>query len=278
MNETQQEIEKLSSKLKTIKFGVPFELRIDNCEPPWLKDHFRDYKFVTYKTMDVGDIHLCVNGSPLFVIERKSTADLSGAIGKRHSNQKARLKQLSLPRHQIIYLIEKSHVHPRFNKGLSRLMGAKVNILVRDKMSVFETQYKSETIYFILKMILKVQQHHKLYKMVEPSTETRIETGSPTTQDDKGGEKMSYLKTLTTNKQKNLTPDLCYLEQLACIKSCGPSRAMILKKRFPTMIALCEYLKGEKEEVITGLSNLTSEKGRRVGRVGAQTVYDYLHQ
>jgi len=297
-----EEISKLKEKLKVLKWKYPFEFILDSREPAAIKTAFSDFSYATIKTMDVGDFHFRFKDLPesVYIIERKSLADLSGGIGKRAKNQKFRLLQLNIPTSQIMYLIEDGYVHPKYYKGISRIMGSQVNTMLRDKMSIFHTKNQQETIYFLYKMILKMNEFTDLYHVKPtvalgpiPTSSTEV-SGTPVpisiepslhTLSPSVGQSVTmndYAKTLQTDLKQNNTPELCYRRQLSVYYGCSLNKAAAIQEEFPTMRKLCAFLDTTpRKEAITKLANLRpkSEKkpyGNRLGEVLATRVYNYL--
>jgi len=311
-----EEIPKLAEKLRKLKWPFKFEFWVDIREPQSLKQAFTDFRFVNFKCMDVGDFHFRINEKPTYIIERKSLSDLSSAIGKRASNQKFRLKEVDIPSHQIIYLIEHCHIPKKYHVGVSRIIGAQINTIVRDKMGVFHTASQEETIYVLLKFVLKLHEFGHLYlskpalvtnqlttQPIEPPIEqamgkdpllkdppsTPVETAvttalvpvpqpAPVSDLDMN----AYGKTLQTNKKRNLTPELCFRLQLADIQGVSLPRATCLTQEFKSMMQLCAFIeKTPKNAAIERLASLRPKGdktpyGRRLGTVLATRIYCFL--
>ena len=68
-----------------------------------LRQHYNSHSHITFSQLDIGDIILYKNKTPILFIERKTLADLYSSVKDgRWREQKARLLSHCAP-HQILY-------------------------------------------------------------------------------------------------------------------------------------------------------------------------------
>lgn len=108
------------------------------------------------RKLHAGDFWIRLNGKLVYLIERKSISDLSGSIGARMRQQKFKCKRMPIPHSRVIYLTEGKKPARVFMKDSTTLMGATVDIIVRDRMLITHQPNEEATFMWLVKMLIKV--------------------------------------------------------------------------------------------------------------------------
>ena len=251
-------------------------IKIDNREPNILKDYFsKQYLNTSLSNLPLGDIILEHNDSEV-IIERKTVTDLASSIRDgRLREQKIRLIH-NYAKKNIIYVIEgditQNNDSMYFNKiNKYTIYSSIINMLVRDNIHLFMTSNVHHTIEFI-EMIMKKMKKGTL-KVVksnqpnQPNQPNQYEQNIST----------RHISSIKLNKQANLTRDLVYTSQLACIPGISSNIARSILNIYPTMKVLINTLHTiSDEERIELLRNIKTEKSRRIGIKIAQNINKYI--
>lgn len=254
-----------------------FELIVDSREERLINALRSDYLkkecghiIFDIKQLDVGDIVFQYNGQVVCLIERKTLEDYAASItDKRSKNQSIRISQLKKdnPEIIIIYLIEGHHLNKdhKFRNGITRdvLYSSIINRVVRDKFIIYHTADIYDTSLFVSKMYNKLpEQLDEIHHVTD--------------------ERIDYLKTIKLAKKDNITPDNCYLCQLAQIPGVSVDIANIISQQYPSMRSLIiayEKLETEnlKENLLAELPmQIANNKTRRLGNVLSKRIYEFL--
>lgn len=237
------------------------------------------------KPLDVGDILYEKDGIPVCLIERKTIQDLAASIKDgRAREQKARIKTL-IDQHsdcQVIYLYE-TVMDPNKNYGLpiKTLYGSIVNTFIRDKFYVLHTQSVEETVVYI----------EKIYeKLVEHSSNTNVSKNK----------EYNYCAALSVKKKENITPKICFANQLAQIPSVSINVGLSVGEQYTSIKSLidayqkidntqleelpiqktkkkleeAEYRELLKTEMLKDIPLLNSE--RKIGKKASEMIYTFL--
>lgn len=264
-------------------------LQIDNREPDILKNYFRkNYLNTQLKHLPLGDILIQHNDIEV-IIERKTITDLASSIRDgRLREQKIRLIH-NYPKRNIIYIIEgditKENDSMHFNKiNKYTVYSSIINMLVRDNIHLFMTTDIYNTIEFIEMLMKKIkkgtlkvvkytdtQHSNQLNTMVNPS---QNETDSTIYEQHISTRHISSVK---INKQSNLTQDLVFKSQLACIPRISIHIAQSIMNVYPTMKILIESLHSKTSEArIEIIQNIKTNKSRRIGIHVAKNINKYI--
>lgn len=201
------------------------------------------------------------------VFERKTCADLAASINDgRYNEQKGRLKTLSaVP--WIGYIFEgyypvngisfprgggKRGVVPR-----STVDSVKMGLTLRDEFKVFEMADAQHTAIFLTKMLSKIPEYLK-----ETSETQRAKY------DD------SLIKSLSTVRKENMTPELCYLSQLCQIPGISHGIAQAIQLNFSTIWELLKEI--QEPNAVFKLSMIKCSESRKLGNVLAQRIVEYM--
>ena len=227
-------------KIKNIK------LTIDSRETKLL-NHFEQYDFVKKETLDLGDLIIFQNETPLLIIERKTISDLAASIiDGRYREQKQRLKKSNC---NFCYLIEGSYRH----KFKSTIIGALLNLNFRDEIPIIKADNISDSIYFIEKLIKKYEKNDFEIKDINV---------------------VNYrIKKKDCYEQKD-----CFKLQLNLIPGVSLNMATKLVQHFDSMQFLIKYLKENGDLSLQDISYDTDKKLRKIGEKNSKIIYTYLMQ
>jgi ERCC4-type nuclease len=201
------------------------------------------------KTLDIGDIHLQYDQKN-FVFERKTVNDLLASVKDgRYREQKARL--LSLDNANISYIIEGDDiVSSKYDRHQSLLSGVYLHTMYRDNLHVVFTKNTNDTCTFILTLCAKIiDKPTDFVNTIESYTDC--------------------IK-LKTKKIDNITPENCYIMQLAQIPSISNVIAKNIQQVYPNMRSLIEALEKTDDKLGT-LCNID-----KIGKEKALKILNYL--
>ena len=220
---------------------------------PLLKD------IASTETLDVGDIMFKVDGEPYLILERKTYSDLASSIqGTRYKEQKARMKSLNCKMKG--YLIEGPY--PSRGQKFGRipvptLDSSILGTTIRDGYTMVHSQNLKHSADLIRKILAKLETY------ITDSGQTEII-------DDQY--KASLMSTV---KKDNLTPEVCYLSQLAQIPSVSTLYAASIAKKYPTMKSLVTECK-EVSDLADLIFTMKTGGTRRIGNAVANKIMKYL--
>lgn len=214
------------------------------------------------KQLNVGDFVFALGDKPIFIIERKTIADLASSVKSktgRYREQKHRLcNDTGLPRDRIMYLIEgyQQKCGDDIICGLPKntILSCFVNTIARDRLHVYHTKDQFETCLFLAKMYKSLLENHE-------------------SSDDSTGKGYLDVNKIGVKKDK-MTPDLVYRQQLAMIPGISVGMANEIAKvytSFPLLIsawAKCEDPKKMLSDIIVS--------GKRLGNVRSERVLEYF--
>lgn len=230
---------------------------------------FNQFNFTLFSTsnLDCGDIHFISNNNIIFIIERKTIDDLAKSIKDgRLREQKIRLNKYNS--NIILYLIEGSISHfYDFNNykisGIpySTIIGSQTNILVRDKMNIYRTNYIQESVYFILNLFHKFQIYPNQLPLFN---------------------NYDYVDIIQFKKKNNINPYNCFIFQLSQIPGCSINIAKQIAEQTKNMFNLCNLYASfdnisDKQNLLSDISYKTSNnKYRKIGPKLSAKIYNYL--
>jgi ERCC4-type nuclease len=202
------------------------------------------------KQLDCGDILIEKEGEMVFLVERKTIPDLEQSISDgRYHEQKLRMLQ-NVERHRLVYLIEGNDARS------SRVAAAIFNTHYLDDIKVEFSENAEGSCAFLAAMVSRIAA------MASP---VRI----PRPHDDD-----QYFKSINARKQKNVTPEMCYLLQLSQLPQVSISIAKSIAEVHPDMVSLVNGLitYSTSKERIKALSKIP-----RVGAKLASTICTYMY-
>jgi len=214
----------------------------------------------TIEPLHVGDFAIKDDEDAFIAVwERKSCADLAASINDgRYAEQKGRL--LALECRWKGYLLEgyypdagirfptkggKTSVVPR-----STIDSVKLGLMLRDGFTLYELADSKHTAIFLTKMMAKLPEY--------------LQGSSSNTYEE------SLIKSISTVRKENMTPEVCYIAQLCQIPGVSHGIAQAIHTVYPDMRTLLNLDK------LTHLQDIPVSSSRRLGKVLAQRIYDYM--
>ena len=222
------------------------KLEIDSREIK-LIEHFKEFKFVSVKTLDLGDFIFFKDDQPILIVERKTINDLSSSIiDGRYREQKARLFKSNC---NFAYLIEGNI---SYHKSKSTLYGAIANLLFRDNIKVIKTISIKESCDYIEKLLIK------------------FEKGDFDVKNDN-------IKNYRIKKSDCYEVKDCFKLQLNLIPKVSLNMAKKLSDQYGNMNNLIIYLKEHGKTSLKDIEYPTSgTKTRKIGKKMSENIFDFL--
>lgn len=271
-------------------------LIIDNRE----KDLKAAFKNAEYKNLDIGDIQINYNKDGkdeiFLLIERKTMEDLIASVNDgRYREQKKRLIESGIPKERIMYLLEGSS--DDIPGHFKTLFGMIINTLFRDQLKVFRVMDVEETIFFIKRIIDKLNQNdtdilnHIKTKNNTQNTQNTQETSPQDTNNNTNNNitntnsnntNLEYLSTIKLKKKDNLTVYHCSLLQLAQIPGMSIHNANRILEKYGSIANLVKsYYEIDEEDkrakmLIDLVLDEVNGKKRRLGPSLSSKVYKFL--
>jgi ERCC4-type nuclease len=245
-----------------------FELIIDNRERK-LIDLLNTCNIqFTVQQLDLGDIVYQKNGTDYIIIERKTIPDLVSSIrDSRAREQKRRLMDLkkTIPHIKIMYLIEGIIKENKYTNK-STIFSSIVNTMIRDDLYLFRTINLDETKEFIIKIY---NQLHTYKTIITPDYENLNQID------------VEYASLTHRKKKHNITPSVCYINQLAQIPGVSDTIATTIVDNYPSIMYLIQcYLNADseldKENLLADVMIISNNKQRRIGHILSKKIYEYL--
>lgn len=271
----------------------------------------------TTKTLHAGDVWIMLNGKLFYVFERKRKDDLSHSISDgRNKEQQFKLKRMPLDSRRVCYIIESMPVKSGgwrgggesaaggsgWMKSRSAMMGAQVNMMIRERMSVFHTSSVEESAFFILKCIVKTFEFASQYTselarfpvidasfnplasaVVRAQASSEDDDDKPAAverkdgEDDDNGASLSPvdLEYATAFVPKIKKQAMCnartyYLGCLTHLSGMTPAKAASIVAEFPTQVALVHHVTRTdltRKQIIKHLADLTHVSPGSEGRL-----------
>lgn len=213
-------------------------------------DRYTEHISIEVQTLDIGDIHLCFD-SNIFVIERKTVSDLLASIKDgRYKEQKSRLLASG---YNITYVIEGgdilSNKHERQQNVLS---GVYMHSMYRDNVHVIFTRNVNETCTYILTLAAKIIDNPQNFTKESHNNEAYIDC----------------IK-MKSKKIENISPENCYIMQLAQIPTISTVLAKNIQKVYPTMKDLINTLdacdeQSSRMQLLCQIEKIGQEKAKKI--------------
>lgn len=243
------------------------QLLVDNRENT--KEYFKtkNYNYVIFRNLLIGDYIINYEGKLVAIIERKTIEDLANSIKDgRYREQKYRLIK-NFNKNNIIYIIEgdlnynnKSYNYNKINKNT--IYSTIFNMYLRDNLNVYHSSNINDTINFLEALTSKIFKQGITFLNSKVSEEAVV------------------LNTLKISKKNNITKDIIYKSQLCCIPGISDKYANAIIKKYPNFIDLLELSKLSFEEKFKTLSDLTyvnsKNKSRKLGKTVSSNLIKYL--
>jgi len=273
------------------------------------------------ETLSVGDICFYHSDHPetsMMVIERKTIKDLNSSIRDgRYKEQIIRLKSIHTPPTRVAFIIEGCQLKTakgtikvqrvkelrkssmkgvlKYNKIQGEaLYSAIMNILIRDEISLIESDDLEDTCQILAKIYQQLtKKYSEIVGHMVPQLD-QVETHN-----------YHYAKSIKSIKKHNVNPQVCFIDQLQSIPGVSVNFAIFIAEKYFNMNDLInayhqidmknqELLKefeaqqkggGRKKkfkaltrELMLENIQVTSENGnsRKVGPIVSERVYQYL--
>lgn len=252
---------------------MSIELVIDNREHQ-LIETIGDKNYIKIETLLLGDIIIRKGTETLFIIERKTLADLKASIcDGRHREQKARILGSGVKKEQLMYIIEGNLNKPLNTKvsgmPLSTLVSSMINTQLRDGIKVYKTASILETTQFIIKL------YEKFTKDGDNFFNGDVGVSSVSVVD--------YIATIKKKKKDNITPNIWFISQLSLIPQITEKIANEIVTKYNTLSNL--ILSYEKIQNITDRKKMIADityplktgKTRRIGEKISERVYNLIY-
>lgn len=248
------------------------ELIIDNREST--KSYFeeKNYKWIRFENLDIGDYIFKYEEKIILVIERKSIQDLASSIKDgRYREQKSRLLN-NYSKNNVLFLIEGDLMFDNksinFNKvDKYTIYSTLINLYIRDNFNVFISYSSNHTIDFLENVANKIKkQGDKLLENPDINLKENYDS--------------SLLNTIIPKKNKNISPDLVYKSQLCNIPNISSTFADVIIEKYPNMPTLIKELESleysEKISSIQNLSYIKNDKKRKIGNKVATNLINNI--
>ncbi len=209
------------------------------------------------QNLDVGDFLYKINDNPYMIIERKTVDDLSSSIKDgRYKEQKIRLINEKNKNIIILLLIEGNIDIKTGGIPKSTLNSVVINSMVRDGIYVYNSKDINDTCNTIIKIKKLIEKNGiQLFKPIINNS-------------------VDYVSCIKKNKKENMTPKVCYLNQLSQIPGVSTGIAEKIFEKHNTMLDLIRELEIEEGDTIQEIRYGKSQK--KIGTVVAKRIYEYL--
>ena len=238
---------------------------IDNREKDLIY-YFKNKKNCSFENLELGDIAFKYNNKILILIERKKLDDLSKSIKDgRYKEQKKRMKEALHREVRKIYLIEGINMQ-KFKLSEKTFTSVIINTMIRDNFHVFRSKNIDETIKFIENIYDRLLKYNNIIlNEINDCNEK---------------EKYSYGSVCKVNKKKNVTPEICIINQYQQIPGISYTIAKLLYENIGSFKNI--YTKYQTEEEIDILKNKIIELkfgkiNRRIGKKLGEKIINYLY-
>lgn len=221
-----------------------------------LKDFDLEKINLNIKQLHLGDFvyYNKFNDTVLF-IERKTWKDMADSIvDGRYREQIIRYTSTGIT---TIYLLEGTEetyeqVHKIPNSTIYSTM---LSILIRDRIPIIQTKNINDSIQWILRIYFKLIKLEKIAKI--PVIDL-------------------YLSSMMSNKKENLTPELCFQNQLRQIPGISTKIAKIIYSKYPNFPKLIKsYEEIDEKDRPKFLANISTGK-RRLGPKLSTKIYNFI--
>ena len=216
----------------------PLTIIVDNREGKIITELENTKPFTyTKENLDIGDFKFEL-GNKKIIIERKTVDDLISSIKDgRYKEQKCRLLNEQQNNSTIIYLIEGDiWKSKKFNS--ETLYSVVINTMIRDNIHVYMSKSIEHTVMFLTKIYKQMEKNKDIFIKEKTSAD---EEKTPTDEED-----TSYAQYIKPNKKANITPKICFINQLRQIPGISYTIASTLAETYKNMHSL---LTAPREEI-----------------------------
>jgi ERCC4-type nuclease len=209
---------------------------------------------IEMQQLEIGDIHIIFDDNTIqrtWIIERKTVQDLMASIKDgRYKEQKMRLLSSGC---DVTYVIEGDDVLcSRYERYQNTLSGAYLHTMYRDNIRVIYTKNVNDTCTFLLTLCAKIID--------------RPEAFIPAQGEAQPTEDYINCVKVKTKKIDNITPENCYLMQLAQIPTISVVIAKKIQEMYPTMKALLVALEQADDKIgmLYKIDKIGKEKAAKI--------------
>jgi crossover junction endonuclease MUS81 len=249
------------NKLNKLKNISEFKITIDKREHKIINHldnmGLKDYDFIKYENVDIGDFNFSNNNVDYCVIERKTISDLLSSItDSRYKEQKTRLKCSSS---KVYYLIEGQI--KKSNKKASIAYGSIINTMMRDNIEIVRSMSIDETIYMVF---------HMFYKSIMFFNH------------EETSQVIDYSHNVKLRKKDNYNRRNIFIFQLTCIPGVSSHMAEKVVDTYNTMYELIkfyEYCETDKQRecLLMDLEYRTPTNNfRKIGKCISKKIFENL--
>jgi ERCC4-type nuclease len=214
-------------------------------------------------TLNIGDYQIVQGDEVLGIWERKTYSDLASSLNdKRYREQKHRLTT-SNARYKG-YILEGNCPTGQYH-GLhpGTIDSIRLGLMCRDGFHVITSNGLGHTATILSKMLKKIPEY--------------VAAAPERTKEDLEDRYHCALveSAISSVKKENLTPDTCYLAQLAQIPQISYQSAKTIKGRYSNILSLVTAIDTDRADTLYILSELRCN-GRRLGTSVATNICVYL--
>jgi crossover junction endonuclease MUS81 len=216
-------------------------------------DKYKQSISIDQQQLEIGDIHITYDDKRTWIFERKTVPDMIASIKDgRYKEQKMRLQTCG---HDVTYIIEGDDIlSNKYDRYHSTLAGSYLHTMYRDNIRIIFTKSLNDTCTLVLTMATKI--------IDRPDAFTReLTTITP--------DYIDCIK-IKTKKIDNITPENCYLMQLAQIPTISAVIAKNIQTMYPTMRDLVYALEATEDKI--GLLC----KIEKVGKEKASKILEFM--
>jgi len=221
------------------------------------------FSSASVQQLSVGDLHIFLNETLHYIIERKTLTDLAASIKDgRLKEQKSRLSQFDSK--NIIYIIEGSLNTTFPNLKVSgipttTLQTCILQLSLQHHFTVLQTDDLDNTCQIIDKILQKAERFCS-----------------------KTNENERFIATILQNSCKQKSKEISFVSMLCQIPGISIKIGTKIAEQYRSMSALCQELSTANEEPVSQLrdiiisTNETTQRHRRLGPVLSKRIYEYL--
>jgi ERCC4-type nuclease len=229
---------------------------------------------VEEQNLTIGDIHITQDdGTPVFILERKTVADLISSIKDgRYSEQAFRLCESGLPPRQICYIIEGRVAN--FKPGQKEMVyGAFYSLLYKKGFSVLHTDSAYETACLVWKIASKYSKDGIVAAAVDGAGQQGGGGGGETA--NSGGP--SYIDAIAKTKKSHITPQNIDVIMLSQIPSVSVNSAAHVLAKHTNIQRLLENIAREGEAALADITYVNSKgQPRSLTKPCIKNIIKYL--
>lgn len=258
-----------------------YEFILDNREHMLIKVAESTRVPYTVKQLDIGDAIIKKKDaeSLLYIVERKTVADLIASIKDgRYKEQKVRLNaMIEQGRTQDYFYIIEGYIPPEHRVLIH---GTMISMSLRDNIKIIRTWDIAETFNFIHRVVQRINKDPSEFVKLDIAPESTPDT--PVAAGDS-----SYLLSIKSKKNANITPKICQCLALAGVPGISTKSAEIIINQYGSLSGLLDAYKGidqdnvgkSSEEITQLKENMLADVAngaRKLGGIISKRVYDYL--